>query len=223
MFNLPAPPDFRGLDENLPLRVYYRHLPHWRQDGATYFVTFRLDDALPQAKIRELQEMREKWEVENPEPRSKEVWEAFARDVTVKSERWMDEGYGACFFKSSRLAKLLSDALLHFNRQRYFIPCFVIMPNHCHLVIRPFEGHDLERILQVCKGYVAREINRAIGARRTVWQQESFDRIIRDEEHLYRVIQYIGMNPSRAGIAKENWFRWIDPVWQAAGWQFADG
>ncbi len=30
-FNLPAPPNFRGLDENLPIRRYERHLPHWRK------------------------------------------------------------------------------------------------------------------------------------------------------------------------------------------------
>ena len=29
------------------------NLPHWRQDGVTYFVTFRLADSLPQAKLDE--------------------------------------------------------------------------------------------------------------------------------------------------------------------------
>jgi hypothetical protein len=48
-FNLPDPPGFRGLDPNLPIRFYQRHLPHWRQVGATYFVTFRLADSIPQA------------------------------------------------------------------------------------------------------------------------------------------------------------------------------
>ena len=39
---------FQPFDTRKPLRLYRRNLPHWRQDGATYFVTFRLDDALPQ-------------------------------------------------------------------------------------------------------------------------------------------------------------------------------
>src|SRR4051794_6353839 len=38
MWNLPAPPGFQGLHPHKPLTVYVRHLPHWRQDGATYFV-----------------------------------------------------------------------------------------------------------------------------------------------------------------------------------------
>ena len=50
----PAPPGFRGLDPNKSLRIYTRHLPHWRQDGATYFVTFRLADSLPEAKLIEI-------------------------------------------------------------------------------------------------------------------------------------------------------------------------
>ena len=54
-WNLPAPPGFQGQRDDLPLKIYQQHLPHWRQDGATYFVTFRLHDSLPQAKLRELE------------------------------------------------------------------------------------------------------------------------------------------------------------------------
>jgi hypothetical protein len=57
-FNLTAPPHFRGLHPDLPVTAYHRHLPHWRQQGATYFVTFRLGDALPQSKLRLLKRMR---------------------------------------------------------------------------------------------------------------------------------------------------------------------
>jgi len=55
LLNLPPPPPgFRGLDPEKPLHFYRRHLPHWRQDGATYFVTFLLADALPEARVAEL-------------------------------------------------------------------------------------------------------------------------------------------------------------------------
>ena len=43
-----GPPGFRGLDPDKRIRIYTRHLPHRRQDGATYFVTFRLADSLPE-------------------------------------------------------------------------------------------------------------------------------------------------------------------------------
>jgi putative transposase len=220
MFNLPAPPQFRGLHPDVPVTIYHRHLPHWRQEGATYFVTFRLEDALPQAKLRELRGLRQQWEATHPPPRSKTDWQNYAREVTQRAEHWLDQGYGACHFREPRFAQLLSSALLHFQEQRYFVSCFVIMPNHCHLVIRPYPGHDLEGLLGVCKGYVAREVNRALNRTGALWQQESYDRIVRDEEHLYKVIQYIGRNPAQAGLAKARWVRWIHPTWAQAGCNF---
>jgi len=54
----------------------------------------------------------------------------------------------------------------------------------------------------------------------TIWQKESFDRIIRDPEHLYRVIQYIGRNPAKAGLAANQYLLWIRPSWIQQGWKF---
>src|SRR5262249_62338873 len=66
MWNLPPPPGFQGLHPDNPVTVYQRHLPHWRQDGATYFVTFRLADSLPQSKLDELALLKEAWERQHP-------------------------------------------------------------------------------------------------------------------------------------------------------------
>jgi putative transposase len=220
MINLETPPGFRGLHPDLPITVYHRHLPHWRQEDATYFVTFRLDDALPRRKVEELRALRRDWEARYPPPRSEEDWESYAREVTVKAERWLDAGQGTCYFKDPRFAEVLREAILFFQDQRYFVSCGTIMPNHCHLVIRPFPSHTLETILQVCKGYAASRVNRVLRRKGTVWQEESYDRIVRDEEHLYRVVQYIGRNPKSAGIPREQWVRWIDPSWARAGWRF---
>ena len=45
--------------------------------------------------------------------------------------------------------------------------------------------------------------------------------IVRDDEHLWRAIQYIGRNPRSAGIAPKCWRRWIHPGWESLGWRFA--
>src|SRR5947209_9089057 len=99
-WNLQPPPGFHGLHADKPVTMYHRHLPHWRQEGATYFVTFRLADALPQSKLEQLRFFREQWEREHPPPRSEKDWEEFARQITRRTEAWMDEGYGECVFKS---------------------------------------------------------------------------------------------------------------------------
>lgn len=130
--------------------------------------------------------------------------------------------HGCCYFAEPEHATLLANALTHFNDIRYSMFCYVVMPNHCHCVVRPFEGHPLEKILQSIKGFVSRVINRSTGRRQTVWQEESYDQIVRDEEHLYRIVQYLGRNPWLAGIDRARWVRWISPRWQEVGWDFEE-
>src|SRR5262245_33758141 len=106
MWNLPVPPGFQGLHPDKPLKVYYRHLPHWRQDGATYFVTFRLMDSLPQDKLNELKAMKAEWERKHPGERSKEAWEEFSRQTMLKVEHWLDQGMGSGVLRNELAAQL---------------------------------------------------------------------------------------------------------------------
>jgi hypothetical protein len=54
-------PPFIPFDEHRELRVYRRSLPHWRQDGATYFVTFRLGDSIPVNVTQAWNDERRRW------------------------------------------------------------------------------------------------------------------------------------------------------------------
>ncbi|MEZ6115054.1 MAG: transposase [Pirellulaceae bacterium] len=132
----------------------------------------------------------------------------------------MDEGHGKCWFRNKQFANELHRSILHFHDKRYEIGCFAIMANHCHLVMRPFESIELEDELRPIKSITARFINRHERTTGATWQQESYDRIIRNEEHLYRVVQYISRNPKNAGVPQGQWHRWLNPNWQAAGWNF---
>jgi REP element-mobilizing transposase RayT len=158
----------------------------------------------------------------HPEPRSESDWEKLAREITRKTDAWLDEGYGECVFRRQELAEEMAKSLLHFQNQRYLTFAYVIMPNHVHLVIKPFEKFELEHILDSIKGFVSRKVNQRLNRHGQLWEEESYDRIIRDEEHLFRVIQYIGRNPAKAGLPRERWVRWIHPTWEASGWAFRD-
>lgn len=221
-FNLPTPPGFRGMDPDLPVRIYQRHLPHWRQEGATYFLTFRLADSIPQTHIQALKRWREHWERAHPLPRSEQDWQSLAREITTSTERWLDKGFGACEFRNPEIVKLMRDSLINFQDDRYFVSCYVIMPNHVHAILKPLGNHELEVILKHMKGYVARQANQILGRSGRLWAQESYDRIIRDAEHLYRVVQYIGRNPANARLPERDWHRWLHPLWEDAGWRFED-
>jgi putative transposase len=222
VWNLAPPPGFRGLDPEKPLTVYYRHLPHWRQDGASYFVTFRLADSLPQEKLQELAFAKEEWERAHPSPRTDQDWEAFANEIMARVEGWLDQGMGASWLRQAWAAQIVDHALRFFDGSRYELGCFVIMPNHVHAILRPLQPavQALEKILQSRKRRASLQINEALDRKGKLWQDESFDRIIRDEEHLYRCIQYLGNNPGKAQLPKDEWRRWIRPEWQASGWRF---
>ena len=220
--NLAAPPGFRGLHPDLPIRMYRRRLPHWRQAGATYFVTFGLADSIPQEQLRALQRWRELWERSHPEPRSEQDWHEFAREITSRTERWLDESYGECVFQDKTLADEMSKSLLHFQDERYQTFFYSVMHNHVHLAMKPLDTFELEDILESAKGFVSRKVNAHLRRTGKLWEPESYDRIIRDEEHLFRVVQYVGRNPAKAGYPRNAWVRWIHPDWVQAGWGFRD-
>ena len=219
-WNLPAPTGFRGLDPHLPVTRYERHLPHWRQAGATYFVTFRLGDSLPQGKLNELEGCKREWERKYPVPWSEIVWRRFAEELGEQVDAWLDQGIGCCSLRIGSARTQVTGAIHFFDGQRYEVDCYVVMPNHVHVIVRPFDEHPLERILQSWKRYSAREINALLGQDGQFWQEESYDQIVRDEAHLFHCVQYIGTNPTRAGLSVDEFTRWIRPEWEHVGWRF---
>ena len=76
------------------------------------------------------------------------------------------------------------------------------MPDHLHLLIKPNPGVELSRITKGIKGVTARKINERRKIRGNLWQDESFDRIIRSQEELDEKIKYMLNNPVKRGLAK---------------------
>ena len=134
----------------------------------------------------------------------------------------MDEGYGECVFRNRELAAEMSRSLLHFQDERCLTSCLTVMPNHIHAVVKPLGGFELEDILKSVKRFVGRRVNSLLSRSGVLWEQESYDRIIRDEEQLFRVVQYIGRNPAKAGLPPSQWIRWIHPDWEHAAWGFRE-
>lgn len=136
-WNRPPPPGFQGLRPDLPIEVYIRNLPHWRQDGATYFVTYRLADSLPQIKLRELSELKAEWERRHRPPYSEDALQSLARETMERVERWLDEGHGTCLLRKKDCAAHIVDSIPFFEGDRYELGCYVVMPNHVHVIVRP--------------------------------------------------------------------------------------
>lgn len=97
----------------------------------------------------------------------------------------------------------------------------VIMPDHAHLIFVPLvdreraEIFSLARIMKAIKGASAHRINRELGHHGRVWQEESFDRVLRISEKLDEKIEYVAMNPVRKGLANtpdDYAWLWIAPA-----------
>jgi hypothetical protein len=95
---------------------------------------------------------------------------------------------------------MVEEALRFFDGQRYWLGQFVVMPNHVHCLVKPLGEHTLLEILQSWKSFTAKQINTALGREGKVWQDESFDSIVRDEAALGKFSAYVQENPGKAKL-----------------------
>ncbi len=185
------------------IKMHENHLPHWQQGDALEFVTWRLADSIPQAKLSEWMELRDAWMKHHPRPWDETAEQEYHKRFSRKLDEWLDEGCGACVLKDPENAAIVANALRYFDGDRYELDSFVVMPNHVHVLFRPAPDRPLEKVVQSWKGFTAREINKRLGAKGSFWQEDYWDRLIRNERHLFKCREYIRQNPEKAKL-REN-------------------
>ncbi|MBY0523026.1 MAG: transposase [Gemmataceae bacterium] len=95
---------------------------------------------------------------------------------------------------------------LHDHGKKHDLHFGVVMPDHVHMLIEPKERapgewYDLSEIMKGIKGVSSRRINQLLGTSGTVWQDESYDRVMRDKEEYLEKWNYMWNNPLTAGLA----------------------
>jgi len=103
---------------------------------------------------------------------------------------------------------VVMECIMFSNAKDYDLLASVVMSNHVHLLLQPREKtpgtwYDLSDFLKRIKGISARKINKMLGTGGKVWQAESFDRIIRDDDELIEKWNYIINNPVKAGLVSK--------------------
>jgi REP element-mobilizing transposase RayT len=99
------------------------------------------------------------------------------------------------FCRANRIAFIpeARDAILQHclrdNGKRYDLHATVVMPDHVHLLLTPLRDekgwpYSLPTILKQLKGTSARTINKLLNSSGPVWQEESFDHVLRSQESL---------------------------------------
>ena len=188
-------------DPNVPLTTTQANLPHWKQDSATYFVTFRLVDSLPQVRLQQWMQERDQWLATHPEPLSEEAEKEYHTRFSAAIEDWLDQGTGSCVLDLAECKALVADALHHFDGQRYALGQFVVASNHVHVLVTPLPGHDLSDILHSWKSFTAKQIIKVEAASRRL--QDWWDKL-----HQRRLDTAAKENPSQSSITFQR------PVWQ---------
>jgi putative transposase len=204
---------FRGFDEQAEVRIYRNGiLPHWRQEGCTYFVTFRLADSIPQNVADELNYERQLWLKDRGIDADSANWKQslaqLSKDERRSYERLvgnllnvsLDKCLGTCSLKDPQIGRHVQGALEFFHGSRILIGDYVIVPNHVHALMTPIDGFELEEILHSIKSFTATQINQELQRRGRFWHRDSYDHIVRDFEQLVAYQEYIATNPSKAGL-----------------------
>lgn len=190
-------PFFTPLDN---IQIHERNLPHWQQDQKYYFVTWRLADSLPADLMHGWNLEADAWLKARPHPLSDKDAAEYHRLFSDRIEKELDAGRGECILRDPACAHIVASAMHHFDGQRYHLISFVVMPNHVHVLFRITQDEDLVKVIHSWKSFTAHEINKVRKTEGTVWQDEYLDRIVRDEEHLHKLVNYIQRNPEKAGL-----------------------
>jgi putative transposase len=203
---------------NLSYREFYRrNLPHVQPRGRIFIVNFRLTGSLPQFVLEQLQADAEQLErtlqtISDPSERfhlkDQEQRRLFGKwdDALHKSQA------GPFWLKDDRIAQIVADCMRYHDGDWFALLAYCIMPNHTHIVLKPFETSDatdysLTKITHNIKRNSAKQANAALGRTGQFWQHESYDHFIRDDAELGRVLQYVVNNPVKAGLVSD-WRAW---------------
>lgn len=183
------------LDREQHIEITRGALPHWHQTGKIQFVTMRLADSLPRSLLRELHTIDYRFRSANPEPWDEQTLRSYHKLMGHVSEQQLHANAGSCLLRDPRVRKILADTLHHRDGHECKVIAYVIMPNHCHLLLQISPDRTTGDVIGAIKRYSAKIINRTFGLKGPFWQSESHDRLVRSRDHLAHCITYIRHNP----------------------------
>lgn len=182
-------------NQNKQIRGWHSrgYLPHFDGGEICQFITLHLADALPQQVLR-------RWKAELEAEKEIDAKIALQRRI----EKYLDQGYGACHLRNEKIAELVQSSLLFFDGEKYKLIAWIIMPNHIHFLLKPAENHSLSAIIHSIKSFTSQETNKFLKRKGQFWQEDYFDRRIRNFEHFEKTVAYIHNNPVKAGLCAKS-------------------
>ena len=172
------------------------YIPHFEGGSVPQGITFRLHDSLP---VEKLAEWATELDVLPSQEAEKQRWQ--------RIDSYLDRGSGSAWLGRVEIAEIVEQTLNRFDGEKYRLHAWVVMPNHVHLVLTPNLPHSVSEIVHSLKSYTVKQANIRLGRKGKFWQEDYFDRYIRNQRHFENVILYIEHNPVKAGLCAnpESW------------------
>jgi putative transposase len=100
-----------------------------------------------------------------------------------------------------------------FNRARalhsFYLTSWVFLPDHWHCIVAPRYPEMISQVIKSVKQSSTAVINLRRGTEGQLWQPRFFDRALRTVKEYHEKVEYIHLNPVRAGLVgrPQDW-RW---------------
>ena len=101
------------------------------------------------------------------------------------------------------VASIVATAI-HYNAEtlgHYQLHSFAVMPNHVHMLITP--KVPIPVITKSLKNITAKRANEVVSRKGKFWQDETFDREVRNTNEFGKIHRYIENNPVRASLVQD--------------------
>jgi REP element-mobilizing transposase RayT len=101
---------------------------------------------------------------------------------------------------------IIIETIKYWDEVKWTVYAAVIMPDHVHALVQPLPHnaggvYNLAEVIHSVKRVSVYQINRHRGGKGSLWQDERYDRIVRDEGEFLEKWQYIRNNPVKEGLA----------------------
>jgi REP element-mobilizing transposase RayT len=188
-----------------------RNLPHRQVDDCILFVTWRMAFTLPSDLVQDLTNRKTEYEAKTANL-SSEYEKRLHYDFRKQQFDYFDDYIGndnklPQTLNNKEIAAIVIELIKSYDKVRYELISYCIMPNHVHLIIKPLAQEDgvfwsLSDIMLSLKGNSANKINKLLNRKGKFWQTESYDHVIRNDKELINSIAYLLNNPIKANLCK---------------------
>jgi putative transposase len=93
------------------------------------------------------------------------------------------------------------------EEHRFLLTAWVLLPDHWHAIFFPSFPLTISRVMESIKVGSTLRVNAGRNESGLLWQPRYFDRAVRTVKEYYEKVEYIHLNPVRAGLVEraEDW------------------